>query len=152
MVVVRLADRVYAFPIHTVVEVVRMVAITPLPEAPAVMDGVINLRGRTVPVVSLSRRLGLPPPPYDPESYLLVVGNGRQMLAIPVDEVLDVRPVPEVSLVIPQVAGAEPELLAGVAELGEDQLLVLDPDALFTLETLLAIQKAESGAEVGADA
>jgi purine-binding chemotaxis protein CheW len=48
-VVFRVAEREYALPLEQVVEVVHMVAVTPLPEAPAWVAGVVNLRGKLTP-------------------------------------------------------------------------------------------------------
>ncbi|HVF53495.1 MAG TPA: chemotaxis protein CheW [Actinomycetota bacterium] len=136
IVVVVMGSQRYGLPIYSVGEVVRMVAVTPLPEASEIVDGVINVRGKTVPVVNLSRRLGLPPPPYDPDTHLLLLNHGEQLMAVPVDDVLGVRTLPSASLILPANVGPHSELLTGVAEMGEESLLVLDPVALFTEETL----------------
>jgi len=60
LVVFRLDAGEYALPVANVGEVLRMVAITPVPEAPEWLPGVINLRGRVIPVIDLRRKLHLP--------------------------------------------------------------------------------------------
>lgn len=127
-----------------------MVAVTPLPEGSELVEGVINLRGKTVPVVNLARRLGLRSPAYHPDTQLVVLTHGEGYMVIPVDGVETVREVPAESLVLPENAGPHSELLTGVAELGEEQLVVLDPVALFTEETMFYFDPGEEDAMVGA--
>ncbi len=127
-----------------------MVAVTPLPEGSELVEGVINLRGKTVPVVNLARRLGLRSPAYHPDTQLVVLTHGPGYMVIPVDGVEMVREVPSESLVLPENAGPHSELLTGVAELGGEQLVVLDPVALFTEETMFYFDPGEGAAEAGA--
>ncbi|HEV3505279.1 MAG TPA: chemotaxis protein CheW, partial [Actinomycetes bacterium] len=61
MILLRVEEREYALPLGCVVEVVRMAALTPAPGAPGHVLGLLDLRGRVVPVMDLRARLGLPP-------------------------------------------------------------------------------------------
>ncbi len=137
--------RRYGVPIFSVSEVVRLVAVTPLPEASDLVEGVINLRGVTVPVVNLARRLGLRSPAYHPDTSLVILTHGEGLMAVPVDTVEEVRNVPSDSIVLPQNAGHHSELLTGIAEMGEDHLLVLDPVALFTEDTMFYFEPGDAG-------
>jgi purine-binding chemotaxis protein CheW len=98
-VVFRLQDRQYAFPLATVEEVLRMVAITEVPESPDWIAGVINLRGRTVPVVDLRTRLGLPPRAPSLDTAIVVTESLlRGSVAFLADEIIDVISVPAESI------------------------------------------------------
>lgn len=120
-----------------------MVAVTALPEAHELVEGVINVRGRTVPVINLARRLELREPPYDLGTRMVLVSLGDRSMAIPVDEVQGVTDVPESSISLPSNLGRHSELLNGIAEMGEEQLLILDPTALFTDEILFRFPEWE---------
>src|SRR5437660_1615747 len=72
-VVFRLHAREYALPVGQVVEVLHMVAMTPLPEAPAWLPGLIDLRGQVIPILDLRTRLGLRPQAPDLDTAIVVV-------------------------------------------------------------------------------
>ncbi len=146
IVVIRMDKRSYGVPIFSVSEVVRLVAITPLPESSDIVEGVINLRGQTIPVVNLAQRLGLRSPAYHPDTSLVILTHGEGFMAVPVESVNEVRDVPSESIVLPQNAGQHSELLTGVAEMGEEHLIVLDPVALFTEDTMFYFDPGDSGA------
>jgi purine-binding chemotaxis protein CheW len=78
-----------ALPVATVQEVVRAVAISPLPQAPPVIEGVINLRGVLVPAFDLRRRFGLPPRPLSPQHHLIFAYAGPRLAALRVDRAVD---------------------------------------------------------------
>jgi purine-binding chemotaxis protein CheW len=86
---VRLGGAALGLPALAVQEIVRAVAITPVPGAPAIVEGAINLRGRIIGVVDVRGRLALPPRPLDPDQFLVIVAVGERSLAIRVDEVDD---------------------------------------------------------------
>jgi len=89
-VVFQLGKNEYALPLSHVERAVRMVAITPLPEAPPWLEGVINLAGKTMPVIDLQVRLGEPKKPQSINDRLLVLAD----FILHVDEVRDVLEAP----------------------------------------------------------
>ncbi len=80
----------YAVALGAVERVLPMVAVSPLPEAPAIALGVINVHGTIVPVVDVRRRFGLPARDFGVTTRLLLAHAGRRTLAVPADEVLGV--------------------------------------------------------------
>lgn len=122
----RLAGETFALPVSAVQEIVRVAGITRVPHAPYTVRGVINLRGRVVPVVDLRVRIGLPPADVSPSSRILVTSTRGRLLGLLVDAVdqvvrLDrnqVEPAP------PDVMTAQSEYLLGVYHL-ERALLIL---------------------------
>lgn len=90
-----LDSRCYAFPAEHVVQVVQMVAISPLPGAPPVVEGVVNVRGTVVPVLDLRGRLGLPARPLEPAQNLIILAVDGRQAAVRVDAAEDVVAIPD---------------------------------------------------------
>lgn len=124
----------YAFPLATVQQVLPMVAPAPLPEAPAIALGVINLHGLIVPVLDIRRRLGLPPREYGPADRLVVARSSRRLLAVPVDEALGVTEVMMDSIVPPETIFPGIGRVAGVAPLADGLLFIHDLDSFLSLD------------------
>jgi purine-binding chemotaxis protein CheW len=126
---VRLGGAALGLSAPAVREIVRAVAITPLPGAPAIIEGAINVRGRLVGVVDVRGRLGLPARPLDPDQFLVVLSAGERSLAIRVDDVDDLVEVPE------EEVGAQGDLspalrgLAGLAAQADGVLVIYDVEA-----------------------
>jgi purine-binding chemotaxis protein CheW len=130
LVVLRLGDREYGLIAGAVEQVVRMVAIRPVPEAPPWIAGVVNLRGRTTPMMDLRTRLGLSAGTHGLSDHIVIVRSREATLGLIVDAVLEVLEVDE-EAVEPagDVAGLE-GVVAGVARAGDRLILVLDVDRL----------------------
>ncbi len=132
VVVCELKDERYGLDIRRVYEIIRLQPITVLPDAPAFVDGVINLRGRIVPVVDLAVRFGLPRSSASKSSRIVVAGVGEARVGLVVDGVSEVLMVPEEAVeTTPSVAAsAGSSHVRGIAKLGEDLVILLDVDAL----------------------
>ncbi|MEW6276597.1 MAG: chemotaxis protein CheW [Bacillota bacterium] len=87
LVVFKVADQDYALPILETREIIRLVQITPLPDMPAYLKGVINLRGRIVPVVDLRLKLGLQAKEMTGEAKIIVVDHNNRYVGLIVDKV-----------------------------------------------------------------
>jgi purine-binding chemotaxis protein CheW len=87
-----------AIPSATVHEVVRAVAISPLPRAPAAIEGVINARGTLVPVFDLRQRLGLAARPLAPHHHLVLARSGARPAALRVDRAVELVAVTEADI------------------------------------------------------
>lgn len=132
MLVFEIAAARYAIPLDTVREVVRAVAITRLPKAPAVVAGVINVRGTAVPVYDVRARFGAPARELDPGERFVIVRAGSRTAALWVDHVHWIREVgpADVQDVAELVGGAE--YVTGVARLADGLLLIHDLDGFLT--------------------
>ncbi len=91
LVVFILDDQRYALRLPAVERVLPMVGVTPLPKAPSIALGMINLHGQVIPVVDIRRRFGLPPRDFALSARLLIARTARRALAVRVHEVLGVR-------------------------------------------------------------
>ncbi len=96
LVVFDLANEVYGINIGTVREIIRMQTVTFVPDAPEFVKGVINLRGRVIPVVDLRKRFGLPVTEPTPESRVLVVDIAGNDIGVIVDAVTEVQRIAEI--------------------------------------------------------
>jgi purine-binding chemotaxis protein CheW len=84
----------FALPVSSVVRAVRAVEVTPVPGAPEVVLGAINVQGRVIPVVSLRRHLGRPERAIELDDHLLIARAGSRTVALLVDEVCGVAECP----------------------------------------------------------
>lgn len=134
LVVFDIEGQRYALPLNEVERVLPMVAVSPLPKAPAVAIGVINLHGRIIPVLDVRRRFGLPSRDYGLTAHLLVARTIRRSLALPVDEVLGVRSVATDTVTPPD--GILPGIghVAGIAALVDGLLFIHDLETFLSLD------------------
>jgi purine-binding chemotaxis protein CheW len=123
-------------PVAPVVQIVEMVAITPIPQVNGSVEGVINYHGQAVPVVSLRHHLGLSAVPFGVDMHIILAQVSERTVGLIVDEVLDVLEVPGAQIACPDDILPEgsdgASLLQGVAHTSEGTVLLLDPDHLFT--------------------
>lgn len=120
------AGQRFALPLPNVREVLRAVAITRLPEAPAVIEGVIDVRGNLVPVMDIRARVGLPQRPLELEDRLIVVESDDRTLALRVDRVHWTIEVDRGELESTRVLVPEAAYIAGVARLEDGLVLIHD--------------------------
>ena len=86
----RIGGEDYAVDIMRVREIIQPLPITPVPRAPAFVEGVVRLRGEVIPVVDVRKRFGLPPGPASRKTKFLVVHVAGRRLGLVVDEVCEV--------------------------------------------------------------
>lgn len=133
-----LDDRLYAFPAEHVRQVVQMVAISPLPGAPAVIEGVVNVRGTIVPVFDLRGRFGLPALAIDPAQHLVILDAGSRPAAVRVDSAEDFLSIPDADITRNaelsergiEIAGREN--LAGIAATSDGTTIIYDLTAFLS--------------------
>lgn len=121
----------YALGVAFVSEIIPMAKIAPVPDTPAYLPGVINLRGRVIPVMSLRKRFGLPDEAARP--VVVVVQHESTAAGLVVDGVRSVMQFPPETIRRASRSGEEsgkPSLVKGIATEGEHLHLVLDPDRL----------------------
>lgn len=139
----------YAIDIMQIMEIIRPQKVTRIPNAPAVVEGVINLRGRVVPVIDLRKRFGADPGKADPKKVRVVILklSGR-VIGTVVDEVTEVIYMKsgQIESTPEAVKGIDSEYLKGVGKHGDRLIVVLDIDRLLTRGELSALSEAESAA------
>jgi purine-binding chemotaxis protein CheW len=122
-----LRDEEYGVPILQCREIVRFSTITRVPEAPAHVRGVVNLRGHIVPAVDTRACFGLEPGSPTPRSRFIVVEVSGRLLALIVDRVARILKLVASSIEPPSEAVAE-RGGTGVARLGESRVFLMDAE------------------------
>lgn len=133
LVVFELGGETYGIDIHTVREIIRMQKVTFVPDAPDCVEGVINLRGRVIPVVDLRRRFRMPAQERGADVRILVVDIEGEDIGVIVDAVTEVKRIP-VDAIQADASIATTEdsyYIEGIARLDESLLILLSlPKAL----------------------
>jgi len=126
-VVFRVDQQHYALPLDHVMRAVRMVRVTPVPDAPDSMLGLINMAGQMVPVIDLRRLFWQTDKPPELQDLLLIVQIQGQTVAVIVDEVLNILELSAKQVESPPAAVAPSRFL--VRAFHKDELLILVIDA-----------------------
>jgi len=144
IVVFSLDEPRYALDLSAVERIVRTVEITPLPKAPEIVLGVINVQGQIVPVVDVRKRFRLPEHEMNLYDRFIIARTSRRLVALLADDVLGVQ-----RLGNRRIASAEHDLpfaeyIKGVVEMGEDLILIYDLDLFLSLDEEQKLDKALS--------
>lgn len=118
--------REHGVAVEDVVEVLRMVASTPLPEAPPWLGGVINFRGRVIPLIDVSSRLGAPTRPRDLSTRIIVVLADESPVGLIVDDVVEVLTLPAEAVDAARPGADAVPAVSGVARDGDRIILLVD--------------------------
>jgi purine-binding chemotaxis protein CheW len=138
IVVFALGGERYGLEIAAVYEIIRPQPITAVPQSPASVEGVINLRGRIIPVVDLRARFGLVQAEVGNASRVVVCDANGLRVGLMVDGVSEVMMIPEDAVEpTPDLAvGVDMVCVCGVAKLDDKMIILLDLAHLFsTTET-----------------
>jgi purine-binding chemotaxis protein CheW len=122
----------FAFPLVQTMRVTRMVEITPLPDAPAMLPGFINLKGRLLPVYNPRPRLHLPAREVSPDMYLLIMEDSAQRVAVMVDSVEGLLPGAWVEPPPPELPGLASAFVTGVINSEDGMILALSLDTVLS--------------------
>jgi len=148
----------YAIPILAVQEINRMMAITRVPQSPPFVEGVINLRGKVIPVVDLRKRFGMTVSEATGDERIIVVEvqgeTEARVIGFTVDKVNRVLRIGS-DIVEPAPAmacGADSEYVLGVGKLEEGLLILLSLDKLFSQRELEMAATAAGNTETPAQA
>lgn len=141
VVVFDLAGESYGVDINHVQEIIRRPAITVVPRAPEYVEGVINLRGRVIPVIDLRNRFGLPRTEADRASRIAVLEIAGHTVGAAVDAVSEVLRIPA-SVIEPPgatLAGPATAHLRGIAKIEERLIILLNLDRILDAEGLQSL-------------
>jgi chemotaxis signal transduction protein len=134
VIVLDVANESYGMPVQRVREIIRVPPITRVPNGPAFLEGVINLRGQVIPVLDLRKHLGVEATAHTRRSRVVVGELGEYTVGMVVDAVSQVVMVPASNVEPPPslVSSAENGQVRGVARLGDRLVLLLDPDRVLS--------------------
>jgi len=126
----------YGVPINQVREIVRVSGITTVPNSPSYMEGVVNLRGRVLPVLNLRKRLKLPPRDISKTSRIIVTEAGDKVIGLLADSVSHVIKVPSrsVEAAPEEVLEVDTDYITGVGKVRDRLIILLDLERLLKRE------------------
>lgn len=153
-----LAEELFAIEVTRAREILDMVPITKVPQTPAYLLGVINLRGQVVPVVDMRRKLGMPEGTLTKDSCIIVLEASFEgevvivgALADQVEEVLElgshqIEPAPRLG------SRLRTDFIRGIGNVNEQFLIILDIDRVFSSEEIALVSdlNRDEAAAVGA--
>lgn len=125
----------YAVEVLKVREIIRMTAITHIPNTPPSVEGIINLRGKVIPIISLRNRFSMPGTEDDQHTRIMVMDIAGKLMGFIVDGVSEVirisnseiQPPPSIA-----AGGMDQDFICGVIKHGEQLLLMLQLDRMFS--------------------
>ena len=132
LVVFRLDEQQYALRLSAVHRVVRMVEITPLPKAPEIVRGVIDMQGNIIPVVNIRKRFRLPDREVRMNDQLIIAYTSKRTVAIAADAVESV--VEHTGIVPAEEVAPGLEYVEGVTRLEDGIVLIHDLDRFLSLD------------------
>lgn len=133
-VLLKVDGQTYALPLAAVDRILRMAEVTPLPGAPEVVEGVINMQGEVLTVVSIRRRLGLVQRAVGAADSLVVVRARTRRLAIIAESVLGVVERPADAVVSTGDITRGSQHIEGVLKTSDGLVLIYDLDRFFSPE------------------
>jgi len=140
----KIGSESYGISIRYVREIVELQKISEVPDMPAYVKGVINLRGKVIPVVDIRLRFRFDPREYDDRTCIIVVMMNNSAIGFIVDTVEDVLEIPE-SQIEPApgfrtVSGKE-KYISGMGKVGESVKILLDVEKIIHAEDMQVISE-----------
>ncbi len=124
----------FGVEILKVKEIIRMIEITKVPKAPDFVEGVINLRGKVIPVINFRKKINMASKEDSKETRIIVSSINGKIIGFIVDSVSEVLrlPVSAIEPPPPMIAGIESEYINGVGKLEDRLLILINLDNLLT--------------------
>jgi purine-binding chemotaxis protein CheW len=135
-----IGDEEFGIDILRVQEIIRMMSITKVPNSPPAVEGVINLRGRVIPVIDLRARFGMEARAHDGHTRIIVLEIHGMIVGFVVDAVSEVLRIRANTVEPPPavVSGIESEYIKGVGKLDDRLLILLELEKLVSSEEMRA--------------
>lgn len=143
-----LAGEEYGVEILKVREIIGLMDITAVPQMPHYMKGVINLRGKVIPVVDLRLKFGMPAAEYTEQTCTIVVDVGN-LMGIIVDTVQEVLDIDTAQIDPPPPLGVsvDTSFILGMGKVKDEVKILLDIDQVLTAEELQALADMDNQTE-----
>jgi purine-binding chemotaxis protein CheW len=137
-----LDDRRYALPLSQVDRVIRAVDSTPLPHAPPIVLGAVDLHGTLLPLLSVRARLRIASRPVGVNDCFIIARTSRRTVALVVDSVENIVAYPASSIVAPEAVVAGWEQIDGLMRTEDGLILIYNLDRFLSLHEGEAMEKA----------
>ena len=152
LVVFDLDTEAYGVDIGAVREIIRLLQITRVPRAPEFIEGVVNLRGKVIPVLDLRTRFGMPRADRTEENRIVVVDVGGRDIGMVVDAVTEVSRIPASSIEPPSavITTEDSGYITGIVKSDEKLIILLDIGRVITDREATQLADATELAEAAA--
>lgn len=137
-----LDERRYALRLTVVDRVVRAVAISPLPQAPEIVLGIVNVQGRIIPIINVRRRFQLPEREIALTDRLIIAHTARRSVGLMVDAVADVMEYPEQSIAEANSILPGLEYIKGVVKLEDGMIYIHDLEMFLSMKEETSLTQA----------
>ena len=148
IVIFTIAEKEYGIDIKQVRQVTRTQEVIPIPDAADFVEGVINLRGKVIPLVNLRKKFGLEKEEAKSANRIIITDINKHGIGILVDRVVDVLVVDEGSVTTPDEVLKDAQYLTGVAKVGNRLILMIDIHKVLTSEDQNGIDKVHERIEI----
>lgn len=149
LVTFRLGADSFAAEIASVDRVLRYATPKSVPDLPQWIEGVIEHRGKVIPVVDMRTRIGLPSVEPTPTTRTLVLTTAEGFIGAIVDVVAEVASIPQETVAPPPplFRGLAAHFVRGIAKVGEQLVVILDVDRVLTSDDRIAFERAVESSE-----
>ncbi len=131
----------YGIEIRHVTEIIGIQKITEVPDLPDFVRGVINLRGKVIPVMDVRTRFRMPPRDYDERTCIVVVNIEEQSVGLVVDQVNEVADIPEEQIEPPpRTRNGQGSYIQGMGKIGAEVKILINVQKLLSSEELAHIE------------
>jgi len=134
VIIFTLDEQYYALSLLSVIKVIHSIEVKPLPETPDVITGVVNIRGRIIPVADIRKRLGLARREMDLNDQIIIADTGKREIAIPVDCVTGIREIEPKQF--SATAGILPfvENISGIVKIDDGLVFIFDLNRFLSID------------------
>ncbi|MCB0368142.1 MAG: chemotaxis protein CheW [Bdellovibrionales bacterium] len=142
----KLLKEFYGVAIENIREINRVAEITPVPKTPHYIKGVMNLRGKIIPVVNLRARFGLPAEEYTRDTCIIVIDTPVGLVGLIVDSVKEVVTLDEKVIEPPPHLNQDSDssFVTGMGKLEDKVLILVDVVAAFTQDQILGLAQVSN--------
>ena len=139
-----LCNEEYGLEILKVREIISMIDVTTVPQTPDFIKGVINLRGKVIPVIDLRLKFGMPETDYTKETCNIVVDVQGLLMGIVVDTVSEVLDIAEADIEPPPSFGSKiaTDFILGMGKVKGKVIILLDIGKILSAEELATVEQA----------
>lgn len=132
----------YALRLAVVERIVRAVEVTPLPRAPEIVQGVVDMEGVVIPVVNIRRRLGLRERPVTLNDRFMVVWTRQRRVIVVLDSVQEILEIPKEQIMTAAQIVPHSQYVEGVVKLPDGMIFIHDLDQFLSLDEEQALNQA----------
>lgn len=137
----------YGLKIQYVSEIIQFQTITVIPETEDYIKGLINLRGKVIPVIDVRLRFKQQPFEYNDRTCIIVINVKSMLVGLIVEKIAEVVDIKEENILPPPTIGrtdkAQNKYVYGIAKVGDSVKLLLDPDKLLNDEDLSVVEQTD---------